>query len=319
MPDGIFYIVLNMSIAACFVIAVLLLVRLIRPLPRRFVYPLWALAFFRLVIPFSPAFGWSMFNFMGSLVKKLVPFEAFTGSKIHLPASTDMTVMNMVGAAESYRPVTYKTEYLKQIFAAGSVIWSVVAAALLLAFGIMYLLTYRELRNADHVRESIYSSEMVLSPVLAGVFRPRIILPDGVDPDSTAGKMILEHENVHRRRLDNLWRLLAAAVACIHWFNPLVWVMIDAFFRDMELSCDEAVLRRGKYDSDACRAYASTLLQFSGHKSFAASSSFARSGVRKRIINVLNYRKMTLISAAASAVFVLAIALALFTNPSLKG
>jgi len=319
MPDGIFYIVLNMSITSCLVIAVLLLIRLIKPLPRRFVYPLWALAFIRLVIPFTPASGWSLFNLTGKLVKRLVPVDAVTDGNIPFPVPDSFVMMNAVGVAERYNPVTYKTDYLHRVFATGSAIWVTVAAAALLTAGIMYCLTGSELKKAVHIRDNIYQSDKVLSPVLTGVFRPKIILPAGIDPDSIEGKMILEHENVHRRRLDNLWRLLALVMACIHWFNPFVWVMLKAFLRDMELSCDETVLQRGGYGSEDCRLYASTLLQFSQQKNLFASSSFARSGIRVRIINVLNYKRMTVIGAAASAVFILAVALALITNPSFRG
>lgn len=131
--------------------------------------------------------------------------------------------------------------------------------------------------------------------------------------------MILEHENVHRKRLDNLWRALAVAAACVHWFNPLVWLMLRSFFRDMELSCDETVLKHGKYGSEGSKAYASALLQFAGNRSIFAPSAFGSSGVRVRIVNVLNYKRMTVIGAAASAIFLLAVAFALITNPSFRG
>jgi beta-lactamase regulating signal transducer with metallopeptidase domain len=133
------------------------------------------------------------------------------------------------------------------------------------------------------------------------------------------GRMVLAHENVHRRRLDNLWRALAVAVACLHWFNPLVWVMLRAFFTDMELSCDEAVLKKGGYGEGARKAYAHTLLAFSQEKRFLVSTAFGRSGVKVRVVNVLNYKRLTVIGAIASTLFLLALALALLTNPTLRG
>lgn len=319
MPGWIFYIVLNMSIASCVVIAVLFLIRLIKPIPRRYIYPLWALAFFRLIMPFTLSSGLSLFNFTGGLVKRLVDIETITRGAVYLPASIDIVMMNAVGAVEGYDPIVYKAESLRRIFAVSSVVWVIAAAGALIAVCLLYSFTCRELKNAVHIKGNIYRSEMVLSPVLAGVFRPRIILPSGVDPESDPGKMILEHENVHRKRQDNLWRALAVITACIHWFNPLVWVMLRAFFRDMELSCDETVLKRGKYGIDGSKAYASALLQFADGRSYIVPSAFGSSGVRVRIMNVLNYRRMTVIGAAATAVFLLSVALVLITNPSFGG
>lgn len=319
MLGDIFYLILNMSLASCFIIVVLLLLRLFKPLPGRFIYPLWALIFFRLTVPFSPTSGWSLYNLTGGLVKRLVTIETITYGTSAVPEAGELSIMNMIGAAESYAPIEYRTETWRRVFIIGSTVWAIVAAALLLAACILYVLTRKELNKAVIIRDNIYYSDMLLSPVLVGVFRPKIVLPAGLDPDSTEGRMILAHENVHRRRLDNLWRTLAIGVACVYWFNPLVWVMLEMFLKDMELSCDEAVLRHGRYSSDECRDYAAALLRFAEDKRFLISSAFGRSGIKVRILNVLNYKRMTVVGAVASAVFLLALAFVLVTNPSLRG
>jgi beta-lactamase regulating signal transducer with metallopeptidase domain len=319
MIDEIFYLIMNMSLASCFVIAVLLLLRLYKPLPRRIVYPLWTLVFFRLTMPFTLTTGWSLFNFTGGLVKRLITIETITQGTVSVPASDRLAVMNVIGAAERYIPIEYKTQSLRQVFMIGSVVWAIVAIAALLATGILYALAHKELNKAVLIKGNIYCSDMLLSPMLMGVFHPKFILPPGLNPDSIEGKMILAHENVHRRRLDNLWRTLVIGIACLHWFNPLVWVMLKKFFEDMELSCDESVLRRGKYSRDECKIYATTLLRFGEDKRFLISSAFGRSGVKVRIVNVLNYKRMTLIGAVASAVFLLILTLVLITNPALRG
>ena len=317
MADEVFYLVLNMSLASCVVIAVLLLLRLLKPLPRRFFYPLWALAFFRLTVPFAPAAGWSLFNFTGDLVKRLISMNTYTHGSLPLSISENLLVMNMLGAAESYSPLAYKTESLRQTFITGAVVWAIIAAAALISVFLLYWLTHRELKKAVLLKGNIYCSDMLLSPVLAGVFRPRIILPPGLDPDTPEGQMILAHENVHRKRLDNLWRTLAVIIACIHWFNPLVWVMLREFFSDLELSCDEAVFRQNSFSGDDRRKYASTILQFAEDKKFLISSAFGRYRIKVRIMKVLNYKRMTVIGAVASAIFLLALALVLITNPTL--
>ncbi len=319
MLDDVFYFILNMSLAGSFVIAALLLIRMIRPLPRRFVYPLWALAFFRLVMPFTLPSGFSLFGLTGSLIRRLITVETVTRAVVPLPILRDSLMMNFIGAAESYGPIEYRTESLRRVFTVGAAVWAVVAAAALIAACILYALTHAELKKAVCVHDNLYRSDMLLSPVLVGVIHPRIILPPGLGPDSPEGKMVLAHENVHRQRLDNLWRVLAACIACIHWFNPLVWVMLKAFFTDMELSCDEAVFRKGGYGPDERRAYAGALLRFAEDRRFLISTAFGRSGVKVRIVNVLHYRRLTVIGAAASAIFLLAVTLVLVTNPSLRG
>ena len=295
MMDNVFYFILNMSLASGFVIAALLLVRLIKPLPKRIVYPLWTLAFFRLLFPFTLSTDWSLFNFTGGLVKRLITVETITQGKIPVPGAEKWAAMNMIGAAERYMPIEYQTESLRHIFTVSANVWAFVAVGTLLAACILYMLTLTELRKAVPVKGNLYRSDMLLSPVLIGVFRPKIILPPGLDPESPEGKMVLAHENIHRQRLDNLWRMLAAGAACVHWFNPLVWVMLKAFFTDMELSCDEAVVRKGMYNAEERQAYASALLRFAEEKRFLISTAFGRSRVRVRIVNVLNYKRLTVV------------------------
>ena len=314
MRDSVFYFILNMSIASCFVIAALMAIRLIKPLPRRVVYPLWGLAFFRLAMPFTLSTNWSLFNYTGGLVKKLITVETVTqgaqGDRL-------LATANFVAAAERYSPVEYKTESLRQVFTTASVVWAIVAAALLLTAVILYALTRKELKQAVRIKGNLYRSDMLLSPTLMGVFRPRIILPATLDPDGEDGRMVLAHENVHKRRLDNLWRLLGIFVVCLHWFNPFAWVMLKAFFTDMEQSCDESVIR--KYGAEERKAYASTLLRFAEDKRVLVSTAFGRSGVKVRIVNVLNYKRLTAIGIAASTIFLLLVAAALLTNPRLRG
>ncbi len=317
--NGAFYFVLNMSLTASFAIAAVLLIRLVRPLPRRIVYPLWALAFARLSLPLAPSSHWSLFNFTGGLVRRLVPMEAILPGAPPLPGAQRLMTMNVIGAAQSYAPLAYKTEALRELFTVGATVWVIVALAALLAACALYALTLAELHKAVPIKENLYRCDMLLSPVLTGVLRPKILLPPGLDPDSPEGQMVLAHENVHRRRLDNLWRAMAIAVACVRWFNPLVWVMLKALFTDMELSCDEVVLRKGAYGPQQRKAYASALLRFAEDKRFLISTSFGRAGVKVRIVNVLNYKRMTWIGIAASAAFVLAMALVLLTNPTLRG
>jgi beta-lactamase regulating signal transducer with metallopeptidase domain len=323
MLSTIFYFVLNMSLAACVVIAVLLGVRAIRPLPRRVIYPLWGFAFFRLIMPFTIATDWSLFNLLGGWIQRLVTVETVTQGWIMLPGEASW--MNWMGQADQYIPIEYKTESVRQIFLTGSMVWVIGAAATLLTAGILYALTRRELRGAVPISgeeisgpkmNNLYRSAVVTSPVLVGLLRPRIILPEGLDPTSTQGQMVIAHEQTHQRRGDNLWRLAAIAITCLHWFNPLAWVMLKAFLTDMERSCDEAVIRR--YEPKQRKAYAETLLGFAEEKRLLLAPGFGRSAVKVRITSVLDYQRMTIIGAVVSTLFLAALAVALLTNPAFR-
>ncbi len=307
MLDTVFYFILNMSIAACFVIAVLLLVRRMR-FPRKVMYLLWGIAFLRLVMPFAFAASWSLYNITGGVVQRLITLQEITG----VAGGENLLVMNMIGAAEQYAPLTYRTETLRQVFVTASLVWAIIAAALVITLIVLYRLTRKELRGAEHVRDNIYRSEMLLSPVIIGVFRPRIIIPPSLDPDSEEGRMIIAHERTHQRRLDNLWRLIAIVITCLHWFNPLCWVMLKSFLTDMEHACDEAVVRG--YDAERRKKYAGLLLNFAQNR-MLISTAFGSSAVKVRIVNVLNYKKLTLMGALASAAFILTVAAVLLTNP----
>lgn len=317
MLDTIFYFILNMSLASCFIIAALLLIRQIRPLPKRVIYPLWALAFFRLVMPFSVPASWSIFNFTGGLVKRLITVEMVTNGAVPVMGSGGLWMMNVIGAADRYSPVEYRTESLRRVFTTGSVIWAIIAAAMILTAVVLYTLTRNELKKAVRVRDNTYRSDMIVSPVLTGLIRPKIILPASLDPDSAEGGMVLAHENTHRRRLDNLWRLLGICVTCLHWFNPFAWIMLKSFFTDMELSCDESVIR--KQGAGERKIYAGALLRFAGDNRMLMSAAFGQSGIKARIVNVLNYKRLTLFGAAASSLLLIVLALVLITNPQLRG
>lgn len=313
MPSSLFYPVLNMSLAACFVIAALLAVRQIRPLPRRVVYPLWSLALLRLCIPVALSSRFSLFNFTGGLVKRLVTVETLTQGTVALPPGAAM--MNMIGAAQSYLPVTYKTETLRQGFVLATGVWAGVAGAMLLAACALYFFTRRTLRAAAPLGGGLYRSELLRSPVLVGVLRPKLYLPPGLDPESPEGRMVLAHEAVHRRRGDNFWRLLAVFLVCVHWFNPLAWVMLRAFLDDMERACDEAVLRRGGDCAETRRTYAAALLRFAEGRGLHGASAFGGSAAKVRILHILHYRRLTAFGAVAAALLLLVLTLILATNP----
>lgn len=303
MLSEVFYWLFNMSIAATAAGTVVLLLRLIKRIPRRVIAALWCIPFIRMWAPVGISGKYGLMTFFSRFTTRTVTVFAHGG----LP---ELTVTNAVMAADTYFPVTYKVNLVGEVFAVASVIWAVAAGALFSAFALLYAATVRETGNAAPLRGNVYTSAQVTSPSVYGVLRPRIIIPPEAAADDNL-RYVLMHENKHIRRLDNLWRICAFASAALHWFNPFTWIFLKCFLADLELACDESVLQ--KCGPDEAKRYALALVAFAEHKTLFVSA-FGGAKIRTRIERIVSYKKMTAFSAAASAALILAIAYFLLTN-----
>lgn len=302
MLQELFYWVFNMSIVAGITTGVIALIRTVKRVPRRMMALLWLIPALRMIVPLGLSSPYSLMSMLSRITTKTVV--------VYQPSQdVSFSMMNMTMAANSYFPITYKTNILHDIFATASIVWIIVALAILLLLTVLYVTTLRELEDSEHLRENIYLSEKVTSPAVYGILQPRIILPASwADRD---WDLVLLHEQTHIRRGDNLWRMLAFALVAIHWFNPIAWVFLKMLLTDLELACDEGVLV--KLGPDRRKEYALSLLDSkSGTNVFA--SAFGSAKIRTRIENILSYRKMKWISLAAFAGLTLAISYVLLTN-----
>ena len=296
------YWIFNMSIIASLTGLLVLALRKLRFIPHRVSVFLWIIPFVRMWIPFGLNSPYSLMSLISRLTTRTVT--------VYQPAEgIAFSATNALMAADSYFPITYKVHVLAGVFSIAGLVWIIGALAILLALVILYFDTKREIRDAERLEQNVYLSPKVESPAVYGIVRPRIVLP-AVYRD-TVMRYILQHEQTHIRRGDNLWRLLGFLTAAVHWFNPLSWVFLKAFLSDLELACDETAT--SGYGPEERKEYARTLLSFAQGKSLFASA-FGGAKVRTRIENVLSYRKMTAVSAAGFAVLVLAIGYTLLTN-----
>jgi beta-lactamase regulating signal transducer with metallopeptidase domain len=309
--DTVFYLVLNMSITASAIGLCIVLLRHIKQIPRFGIYVLWSLVFFRLVFPVAFSSEASILNLAGRFIKKVVAIP------ITLPISGNesvkLSMSNSIGTAQSYFPVIYKNDHLEMVFRTASFVWIVVSATAMLTVIILYFLSSNELRKTEHIKDNIYISNTVQSPMVFGIFRQRIIIPTYLDIDSPELKFALLHEQVHIRRHDNMFRLLGVLTACIHWFNPLVWVFLRLFLNDMELSCD---LKAVKPLTNKERVkYAKALVNLGAGQKVFMSAAFSKTKVRARVLNVLNYKRLKVLAVVFSVFFIIVIAIAFMTNP----
>ena len=319
--------IVQMSVQAGVLIAAIVIVRAITlyRLPKASFLALWGLVVARLLIPFTLTSRWSVYNLFSGLLRHedaAVP----TGSFVVVWSDQ---VPTSPGAAVGPAAATSAISPLTALWMGGMVVLAVVFAVLLTR-------NYRALRTAvpveDHAvitkwREeyrlfrplAIVRSDQVDSPASIGILRPRMIFPQKMDvDDEQLIRYILVHEYIHIRRFDTLWKLLALCAVCVHWFNPLVWVMLVLLNRDLELSCDEMVLRH--FGGTGRASYAHSLIDMAERgRSFSIMHSyFSKNAAEERIIAIMKYKKTSFLAIAIALALTLSMATGFATGAVAK-
>lgn len=303
-----FITVLNMSITGSYITTAIILIRLLlKKAPKIFSYCLWAVAGLRLLCPFSFSSVLSIFNLFsapqqssaGSATSySYVPQNIATMQipEIETGISAADTLINPVLPTAQ---ITASVNPMQIITAASSVIW-IIGIAAMAAYGIISLVKIKnQVRFATKLEGNIFECDKIRSPFVLGFFSPKIYLPFGMT--ETQKEYVILHEKNHIRRFDHITKLISFAVLMLHWFNPLVWVGYNLMVHDMEMSCDESVLR--KLGADAKKAYSFTLVNIGANQklAFGAPLSFGENGVKKRVVNILNFKKPKVIAIIACA------------------
>ena len=304
MLGELFYWLFNMSIAATICSIPVMLLRMIKKIPRRIFIWLWLIPFIRMCIPVGIS---SKYGIMALLSK----FTTKSITVYELGFDSSLTIMNHVMGANSYFPITYKVNLLEDLFNVTAVIWLAVALAALLTMTVIYLITLGEVKDAQKLKENVYISDKIKTPAVYGITNPKIILPTEYDANQLT--FILMHEKAHIRRNDNFIRLFAFVVVCIHWFNPFAWLLLKMLDSDIELACDETVLS-GCNETER-KEYAYALLS-TAEKTNVFAASFGGAKIRIRIENILSFKKISYFSVVAFSVLIIAICYILLTNAS---
>lgn len=309
MNETIFYFAINMSISGSLVILLMLMIRSLKIIPRRLVYPLWSVVLVRLLLPFAMSSSISAFHYFSGLIKRVIP--------IGRALDENLTISNYFNAASSLTPMEYRTKRFQQIFEISSKIWIIGLCTALILLIVLYLCALKQYKNAVCIKDNIYKDSNTPSPFLLGIKKARIIFPDEFDINSDAVKHIIAHEKTHIKRHDNFLRMVGLITVCVHWFNPIVWFGFSCFLKDMELSCDEIVVK--SYNSDDRKAYANTLLGIAerGQNKNLFHASFGKTSTRSRIFHVLTYKKLSIVGIIISSGFLLLVAFMLLTNPKI--
>lgn len=309
--DAVLLKLLNISMTASYLILAVILVRLLfKKAPKWVSCLLWGVVALRLVCPFSIE---SVFS--------LIPNAQPIPSDIHLsraPAvdtgvpALDQIINPILSVSSPPSLIDSVNPLQVALFVAGW-LWIAGMAAMGIYALVSYLRIRWQVRESAHLYNNVWISDRIRSPFILGLLRPRIYLPHDLSEADT--QYVLQHEKAHLKRLDHIWKPLGFALLTVYWFNPLLWVAYILLCRDIEMACDEKVLRQ--LGAGSKKPYADALINCSiPRRSIAACPlAFGEGDVKKRIRSILHYKKPAFWVIVAALVVCICISVAFLTNP----
>ena len=313
----IFLKLLNMSITAGWLILAVLCIRLLfRKIPKWVNCLLWGVVAIRLICPFSIESQFSILpstepiksstvvegevqNYIPSIDSRLTIVENTIN-----PMLTETFAYNESDSAASLQIVTY----------AAGLVWCCGMVLLIICAMGSAVKLHKLVKEAVCVRDNIYICDVVKSPFILGIFRPRVYLSSALREREM--DYILAHESAHLKRKDHWWKALGYLLLCIHWFNPLCWMAYSLLCKDIELACDEKAAKDMTFHEK--KEYSKVLLSCAGQRSLimVCPLAFGEVGVKERVKSVLNYKKPTLWIMIATVAVLVILAVCFLTNPT---
>ncbi len=309
--SGFFLKVVNMSISASWLVLAVLLARVIlKKAPKWVSVLLWGFVAVRLICPIS-------FESMLSLI----PSAETISPEIMMDPSPEVytgiaalnSVINPI-FSESFTPDPGASANPLQIWIPlAAALWIAGIVAMLIYTAVSYILLRRKIATAVLLRNNVYQSENVVSPFVLGIIKPKIYLPFQMDGENLAH--VIAHEQSHIRRKDHWWKPFGFLLLALHWFNPFIWLGYVLLCRDIELACDEKVIKA--MDNEAKADYTEALVACSvSRRSIAACPlAFGEVGVKARVKSVMNYKKPAFWIIVAAVIICMAVAACFLTDP----
>lgn len=307
----VFIKTLNMGIAAGWLIVAVVVLRvLVKRAPKRFRLLLWAIVGLRLVLPVSIESAMSLVPSAQTLPEGVM-YAAAPELNTGIAALND-AINPAFTAAFAPEPAA-SANPLQVLLPIASVIWLAGAAVMLLWALVSWLRLRRRVAEAVRLEGNMFESERVASPFVLGLIRPRIYLPFGLDEG--AREQVLTHERAHIARGDHVIKPIGWLILAVYWYNPLVWLAYALFCRDIELACDERVIRRLPVSGRA--DYSQALLDLSRphHGVGACPLAFGESAVKCRVKSVLTYKRPAFWLIMLAAVLCIGAAVCFLTDP----
>jgi bla regulator protein BlaR1 len=309
--SGLFITVLNMSLTASYVALVVIIIRmLLGKSPKIFSYVIWAVVWFRLVCPVS-------FESPLSLVpiKSPIPYDITTSTnpmvRFGLRSVDNVLNQSIKSSVPTVNPAA-SVNPMGVVMEIAAVIWLLGIAVILCYSIVSYFRLKIRLSTATLFKDNIFETDRIKTPFVLGFIRPKIFIPTGLAQKEL--DYILKHEQVHIKRKDYIIKPMAFLAVVLHWFNPLIWLCYFLMSKDMEMSCDESVIKQSREDIRA--SYSHSLLSLSAKQSgFLIPLAFGESNIKSRIKNVLNYKKPVFWIVFIAVVLVIVVSIALMANP----
>lgn len=328
----LFFQILYMSLLAGVVIVAVIFARLLlRRAPKLFSYVLWSVVLFRLLCPVSFATPLSVFGVLERMDRGYMEASVQYGERADDGADVSAAAVPTADAAgAAWKDGNSEVSAQQGSAAAGdkkqadanipalpirvaAVLWVIGMAALLLYNGVSFLRLRKRLAGAVCTRRNLYETDQIETPFVLGIVRPRVYLPTALTEQET--DYIIMHERTHIRRGDHIVKLLSFLALVLHWFNPLVWLAFILAERDMEMSCDEAVMRH--MDEDIRAEYSMSLLALATGRGRIAGAplAFGENDTKGRVKNIMRYKKPATAVIIVALLAVVLLVVALGSNP----
>ena len=309
---AVFLKLLNLSISASWLVLAVLVLRLVSKRSPKWVNVLlWGIVALRLVLPFSIESALSLIPSAETVSPTAVQFA---------PAPTITSgvsiIDNAVNPSLSEHFAAVPTASVNPLYVWTEIagwVWLIGLGAMLLYALVSYLRLRRRVSVSLPIQDHIYLCDAISSPFILGVVKPHIYLPSGLD--EVQRQNVLAHEQAHLARRDHWWKPLGFALLAVYWFNPVLWLAYTLLCRDIELACDERVIRT--MDESAVKTYSTVLLACSMPRKAAITCplAFGEVGVKERVRNALHYKKPAFWVVAASVAVCVVVAVCFLTDP----
>lgn len=311
--DKMFLAILNMSFTGAFVITAICFARFpLKKAPKIISYCLWSMAGFRLLFPFSIESIFSLIPFKAQIIPPNIAMQSVPR------IDSGVTVMDNIISGSLPAPEHFASINPLQIWIMlGSFIWAFGVAVMLIYGIISYVVLRLKMKNTTPLEANIYEANNINSPFVLGIIKPNIYLPIGLSLQERG--YILLHEQTHIRRRDHIVKLVAYFILCLHWFSPFAWVAFLLMSVDMEMSCDEHVLK--EMGVDTRKAYSLSLLSLSSDQRSIGGSplAFGEGSIKGRIKNILNFKKTPRVIIFTAVVLAVVLSIGFAVNRATDG
>lgn len=309
--EAVFLKVLNMSLTATWLALAVIVLRLVlKKVPKALMVALWGLVGIRLCCPFSFESALSLIPSPEPIPQDIV-YADIPAIHSGIPFLND--TINPILSGSMAPNVGDSVNPMQVVTFVASAVWAVGICLMLLYMAVSFLSVRAKVREAALLKEIIWICDSIGTPFILGIVRPRIYLPSSLGEKDT--EYVLAHERAHLKRKDHWWKPLGFLLLALHWFNPILWIAYVLLCRDIEVACDEKVLREKGVEIK--KPYSEALINCSvPRRSIAACPlAFGEVGVKERVKKVLNYKKPAFWIIIAAVIALIVTAVCLLTDP----